>query len=101
MTNKATCEPMDDTSSRPPLQAGVPPLAGPSWFEWEVVVLALLVFGAYVLRITDLSIRGEESRWATIAVEMIHTGDWIVPRQQGEPFLSRPPLGSWLIAGAS
>jgi 4-amino-4-deoxy-L-arabinose transferase-like glycosyltransferase len=32
---------------------------------------------------------------------MIRTGDWVVPRQQGEPFLSRPPLGSWLIAGAT
>jgi 4-amino-4-deoxy-L-arabinose transferase-like glycosyltransferase len=29
---------------------------------------------------------------------MIQTGDWIIPRQQGEPFLSRPPLGNWLIA---
>ena len=25
-------------------------------------------------------------------------GDWIVPRQQGEPFLYRPPCGSWSMA---
>jgi 4-amino-4-deoxy-L-arabinose transferase-like glycosyltransferase len=68
------------------------------WHEGEVLLLAALVVATYFLRIGDLSIRGEESRWATVAREMIRTGDWIVPRQQGEPFLSRPPLGNWLIA---
>ncbi len=29
---------------------------------------------------------------------MTWTGDWIVPRQQGQPFLSRPPMENWLIA---
>lgn len=64
-------------------------------------MLIALVVGAYFLRAGDLTIRGEESRWATVAQEMIQGGDWIVPRQQGEPFLSRPPLGNWLIAVAT
>jgi 4-amino-4-deoxy-L-arabinose transferase-like glycosyltransferase len=71
------------------------------WRESEVLLLIALVVGAYFIRAGDLSIRGEESRWATIAREMIRTGDWIVPRQQGEPFLSRPPLANWLIAMAT
>ncbi len=29
---------------------------------------------------------------------MIATGDWIVPRQQGDVFPERPPLGSWAMA---
>jgi 4-amino-4-deoxy-L-arabinose transferase-like glycosyltransferase len=29
---------------------------------------------------------------------MIQTGDWVVPRQQGMIYVSRPPLGSWPIA---
>lgn len=33
-----------------------------------------------------------------VACEMLQSGDWIVPRQQGEIYLSRPPLGNWLIA---
>ena len=41
---------------------------------------------------------GEESRWASAAREMIATGDWIVPRQQGTVFPERPPLGSWAMA---
>lgn len=64
----------------------------------HVVFLILLVVSCYFLGLDNLSIRGEESRWATVAQEMARTGDWIVPRQQGQPFLSRPPLGSWLMA---
>lgn len=71
------------------------------WREWESVVLIALVIGAYFARIGDLSIRGEESRWATVAMEIMRTGDWVVPRQQGEPYCSRPPLGNWLIAATS
>src|SRR5947209_8070852 len=68
------------------------------WFlEKEAILLILVVAGTYLVRLTDMSIRGEESRWATVAGEMLRTGDWVVPRQQGAPFLSRPPLVSWLI----
>src|SRR5262249_42770773 len=57
-----------------------------------------IVAAIYFVRLQEMSVRGEESRWATVAMEMLRTGDWVVPRQQGAPFLSRPPLGSWLIA---
>jgi len=30
---------------------------------------------------------------------MLATGDFLVPRVQGQPLLSRPPLQNWLIAG--
>ncbi|HEV2948743.1 MAG TPA: glycosyltransferase family 39 protein [Gemmataceae bacterium] len=69
--------------------------------EWEVVLLAGAVAAIFLARLPDMSIRGEESRWATVAMEMIRSGDWVVPRQQGEAFLSRPPLGSWLIGACS
>jgi len=77
------------------------PLAGtrrPWWLEMELGLLVLLIFAVYFTRIDDLSIRGEEPRRARVAVEMVETGDWVIPRQQGLPFLSRPPLGSWPIA---
>jgi 4-amino-4-deoxy-L-arabinose transferase-like glycosyltransferase len=57
-----------------------------------------LLYGA---RLTTLPIRGEETRRAQVACEMVQTGDWIVPRQQGLPLLSRPPLGSYPIAIAA
>lgn len=71
------------------------------WREAEVWLLVALVLGVYFSRITDLSIRGEESRWAQVASEMMQTGDWVVPRQQGVPFPDRPPLNSWLMIVAT
>ncbi len=68
-----------------------------AWREVEVLLLALLVASLYFSRLTDLTIRGEESRWARVAHEMVESGDWIVPRQQGEPFPDRPPLNSWAM----
>jgi 4-amino-4-deoxy-L-arabinose transferase-like glycosyltransferase len=60
--------------------------------------LLLLVLGIYFTRLTSVSIRGEEPRWATVAREMVWSGDWIVPRQQGLVFADRPPLNSWCMA---
>lgn len=65
---------------------------------WAVTVLALATYG---LRLTALPVFGEETRRGVIAREMLETGDWIVPRVQGVPRLSRPPLQNWLIAAAS
>lgn len=65
---------------------------------WAVLVLAVAI---HLPRLTTLTIRGEESRRAVIAREMMETGDWIVPRTQRVVRLSRPPLQNWLIAGFS
>lgn len=37
-------------------------------------------------------------RYAEVAREMIRSGDWIVPRFNGEIFIHKPPLLFWLIA---
>lgn len=73
-----------------------------SWLrEPEILLLIVLVVAAYLVRIGDVSMRGEEPRRAQVAAEMLQRGDWIVPREQGEPFLSRPPLQNWLIAAST
>jgi 4-amino-4-deoxy-L-arabinose transferase-like glycosyltransferase len=36
-------------------------------------------------------------RYAEVAKEMIQSGDWIIPRFNGEIFLHKPPLLFWLI----
>ena len=71
------------------------------WREREFWWLLLLVTLAYSVRLTDLTIRGEETRRALVAREMLQTGDWVVPRTQGQPLYSRPPLQNWMIAGIS
>jgi len=70
----------------------------PWWWDWQALLVSLLVVGIYSIRLTHAPVCGEESRWATMAREMIASGDWIVPRQQGTIFPERPPLGSWAIA---
>ena len=68
------------------------------WLEWEFWVALLLTGLIYGSRLSDAPPTGEEPRWGQVAREMIRSGDWIVPRQQGMPFLSRPPVHSYAIA---
>jgi 4-amino-4-deoxy-L-arabinose transferase-like glycosyltransferase len=69
--------------------------------RWDAAVIALLlamVASIYIARLGSLPIVGEESRWGTAAREMLESGVWIVPRQQGHVFAERPPLTIWVIA---
>jgi 4-amino-4-deoxy-L-arabinose transferase-like glycosyltransferase len=54
----------------------------------------------YLPRLADSPVRGEEPRRARVTIEMMESGDWIVPREQGDPFLSRPPFQNWVLAGS-
>ena len=78
-----------------------PPSPVRFWREWQFWVLAGLTAVIYFSRIADLPIRGEETRRAMVAAEILRSGDWIVPREQGAPFLSRPPVASWPIVWAT
>ena len=60
-----------------------------------VALLVVIVSTIYGARLGRQPIVGEESRWATGAREMLATGDWIVPRQQGVVFPERPPMTMW------
>jgi 4-amino-4-deoxy-L-arabinose transferase-like glycosyltransferase len=67
----------------------------------DVRAIALIIVGVsliYGVRLTLEPMVGEETRWATAAREMLRTGDWVVPRQQGEVFPERPPMTMWLMA---
>jgi 4-amino-4-deoxy-L-arabinose transferase-like glycosyltransferase len=72
----------------------------PWWRAWEIPALILLVLAGYFIRAGDLPLRGEEPTRAQIAFEMVQSGDWIVPREQGEPFRIRPPFQNWTIAAS-
>jgi 4-amino-4-deoxy-L-arabinose transferase-like glycosyltransferase len=39
----------------------------------------------------------DEGYYASVAREMIHTGDYLIPRFGGIPFLEKPPLLFWLM----
>ena len=64
----------------------------------DLVFLGLVLWIVYFARLGVLPLCGEEPRRAEVAREMIRSGDFVVPRQQGEIYCSRPPLQNWLIA---
>ena len=73
--------------------------AEPRWRGWiEPLLLVALVAAIYGARLTNLPVRGEESRWGVCLIQMLDTGDYIVPRQQGLAYIDRPPLALWAMA---
>jgi 4-amino-4-deoxy-L-arabinose transferase-like glycosyltransferase len=64
---------------------------------------ALLLLGLLALLLPNLGsapLERAEIYFLDAARGMVESGDWIVPRYQGEPFFDKPPLVYWLMAGA-
>jgi len=85
-----------------PTKDNVPTLHTPVRFQWWDAIAVALLLGVvstiYGARLSRLPIVGEESRWGSAAREMLASGDWLVPRQQGHIFSERPPLTIWAMA---
>ncbi len=63
-----------------------------------VLALSLLLF---FFRLGDRPFRNpDEGRYATIAQEMVKSGDWGVPTLFGLAYLKKPILFYWLVAGS-
>jgi len=65
--------------------------------------LALLVLFSGLLNLPYFHVRefqGEEGRRVVVAEGMLRTGEWAVPRFEGEVYLNKPPLYNWVLAGA-
>ncbi len=68
------------------------------WREPGFFLVLFVVVVAYLARIEQIPVRGEEPRRTRVAQEMIDSGNWLVPTQQGIIFRDRPPLQNWVIA---
>ena len=64
------------------------------------LVLVALWAAIYLPGLGSTELKGEEGRRILPAVTMLETGDWLVPYVGGKPFLRKPPLINWLIAGS-
>ncbi len=64
------------------------------------LIVALLWAAIYLPGLGSTEIKGEEGRRILPAVTMLDEGDWLVPHVGGKPFLRKPPLVNWMIAGS-
>ena len=42
----------------------------------------------------------DEGRYVGVALEMLHTGNWVTPTLDGLPFFHKPPLFYWITAAS-
>jgi 4-amino-4-deoxy-L-arabinose transferase-like glycosyltransferase len=64
-------------------------------------LLALALFaGSLVLAASVPLVSPDEGRNAEVAREMVASGDWLVPRLAGMPYLDKPPALFWAEAAA-
>ncbi len=74
------------------------------WSPKRRVAMSLLLLGLCgILLLANLGyplVEPDETRYAQIAIEMVESGDWIVPTLQGEPYLDKPPLLYWTTSAA-
>lgn len=64
------------------------------------LILLALWAAIYLPGLGSTEIKGEEGRRILPAVTMLETGNWLVPYVGGRPFLRKPPLVNWAIAGS-
>jgi len=59
--------------------------------------LAVVAWLAFAIGLHPLTLP-DEGRYVGVAWEMMRSGDWLVPMQNGLPFFHKPPLFYWLTA---
>src|SRR6184192_670773 len=65
----------------------------------QAFLIVLLVWSVvYLPALGSLAIKGEEGRRILPAIEMLKTGDYVVPQVGSNPYFRKPPLVNWLVA---
>ncbi len=65
----------------------------------QASLIVLLVWAVvYLPALGSLAIKGEEGRRILPAIEMLKTGDYVVPQVGSNPYFRKPPLVNWLVA---
>ncbi len=64
----------------------------------RLLAVVVVVSPLFFWRLGRPGFSDTEGMFAEPAREMVVTGDWVTPRMNGEPFLTKPPLMYWLSA---
>ena len=65
-----------------------------------LLIAAALWAGIFLSGLGSTEMKGEEGRRVMPAVTMLEGGSWVVPSVGGKPYLRKPPLVQWCIAGS-
>lgn len=65
-----------------------------------IVIVALALLPALAALHSRSFFSPDETSYAQVAREMLETHDFVVPTIDGKPWLEKPPLVYWLLAGA-
>ena len=66
------------------------------WLLWGAIGIVFF----WRLGVIPIHATADECRRALVPLEMIIRGDWLTPTINGEIYLNKPPLFSWLVAGS-
>lgn len=64
------------------------------------LLAGLLLVPALLIHLGLMTLIGDEGIRADVALEMLLSGNYLVPTINGEPYLNKPPLYNWILAGA-
>ncbi|HXN64592.1 MAG TPA: glycosyltransferase family 39 protein [Candidatus Acidoferrales bacterium] len=68
---------------------------------WLMAVILLTSCMGYFSHLGTLGLTGpDEPRYASIARNMVETGDWVTPRLNGQPWFEKPALYYWAAAAS-
>jgi 4-amino-4-deoxy-L-arabinose transferase-like glycosyltransferase len=65
-----------------------------------IAVVLVVWMAIYLPGLGSSEIKGEEGRRILPAIQMLETGNYLVPRVGSEPYLRKPPLINWLVAAS-
>lgn len=66
----------------------------------QLAILAAVCALVFFFRLGDGGLTDTEGHRVEPALEMLHTGDWLVPRLFGHAYLRKPPAALWAIASS-
>jgi 4-amino-4-deoxy-L-arabinose transferase-like glycosyltransferase len=63
-----------------------------------LIIVGLILFSLFY-RLGTIDLVFEEPRRALVSMEMMRTGDFLVPALHQFPYFNKPPLYNWVLAG--
>ena len=75
-----------------------------NWFNRNanyclIAGLLVLYIISVIIHLGHFNLEGEEPRRAIVAIEMLESGNYIVPYSLGWEYYNKPPVFSWVLAG--